>query len=156
MKHFNPPSVATATGEESQHNISRLSSFFVNLNLVISNNRLTYCSRFYQPTHQHQPPLSLQLPLLLSMNISSHQPSLRLPHSQPTPNSSSSRNTAMPPIGPSQDHCCKQFQGPFQDHPNLPKTIYQLLFKKKKKFQNKKHYTTPQKTLWPQTQKQNE
>ena len=34
-KHFNPPSVA-ATGEESQHNISGLSSFFGNISSVLS------------------------------------------------------------------------------------------------------------------------
>ena len=36
-KHFNPPSVASATGEESQHNISGFSSFFGNLQSVMSN-----------------------------------------------------------------------------------------------------------------------
>ena len=35
-KHFNPPSVASATGEEGQHNISGLSSFFGNLQSVMS------------------------------------------------------------------------------------------------------------------------
>ena len=35
-KHVNPPSVASATGEESQHNISGLSSFFENLQSVMS------------------------------------------------------------------------------------------------------------------------
>ena len=35
----------------------------------------------------------------------------------------------MPTIGPFQDHCCKPYKSPFQDHPNLPKTIIQLLFK---------------------------
>ena len=36
MKHFNHPSVASAKGEESQHNISGLSSFFGNLQSVMS------------------------------------------------------------------------------------------------------------------------
>ena len=36
MKHFNLPSVASATGKESQHNISGLSSFFGNLQSVMS------------------------------------------------------------------------------------------------------------------------
>ena len=35
-KYFNPPSVASPTGEVSQHNISRLSSFFGNLQSVMS------------------------------------------------------------------------------------------------------------------------
>ena len=35
-KHFNPPSVASATGKESQHNISGLSSFFGNIPSVLS------------------------------------------------------------------------------------------------------------------------
>ena len=36
MKHFNPPSVASATGKESHHHISGLSSFFRNLQSVMS------------------------------------------------------------------------------------------------------------------------
>ena len=35
-KYFNPPSVTSATGKESQHNISGLSSFFGNLQSVLS------------------------------------------------------------------------------------------------------------------------
>ena len=35
-RHFNPPSVASATDQESQHNISALSSFFGNLQSVMS------------------------------------------------------------------------------------------------------------------------
>ena len=35
MKHFNPPSVASATGKESQHNILGHSSFFKNLHSVM-------------------------------------------------------------------------------------------------------------------------
>ena len=40
LKHFNPP-VASATGKESQHNISGLSTFFRNLQSVMTTNRLT-------------------------------------------------------------------------------------------------------------------
>ena len=36
VKPFNSPSIASATGEESQHNISGLSSFFGNLKFVMS------------------------------------------------------------------------------------------------------------------------
>ena len=36
LQHFNPPSFASATGEESQQNISGLSSFFVNLQSVMN------------------------------------------------------------------------------------------------------------------------
>ena len=35
-KHFNPLSLASVTGEESQHNMSGLSSFFANLQSVMS------------------------------------------------------------------------------------------------------------------------
>ena len=35
-KHFNPPSIASATGKESQHIISGLSSFFGNPQSVMS------------------------------------------------------------------------------------------------------------------------
>ena len=45
------------------------------------------------------------------------QPILSLLRSQPTSNRSSK-------------HCCKQFKGPFQDHPNLPKTINSCCLKK--------------------------
>ena len=79
MKHFNPPSVASATGEESQHKISGLPSFFRN----------------HQPTRQHQPPL-LQPPPFHSKTADS----LHLLCSQPTPNSSRSKTPAKPPIGP--------------------------------------------------------
>ena len=34
-KDFNPPSIASFTGKESQHNISRLSSFFGNIPSVL-------------------------------------------------------------------------------------------------------------------------
>ena len=91
-KHFNPPSVASATGEESQRNMSGLSSFFGHIPSVLS--RLTHCSRFHQLTHNHQPPV-LQPPPTHSKNISSYQSSLSLLHSQPTPNSSCSRTTAI-------------------------------------------------------------
>ena len=36
MKHFNPPLVTSATGKESQHNLSGLSSFFGNIPSVLS------------------------------------------------------------------------------------------------------------------------
>ena len=79
MKYFNPQSVAPATGVESQHNISGLSSFFRNLQSVMSYQQID-TSRFYPPTRNIK-------------NISSKEPSLSLLRSQLTPNSSSSRTT---------------------------------------------------------------
>ena len=55
--------------------------------------------------HQHQPPL-LQPPPPHSKNISSHQPSLRLLRSQPTPSSSHRRTYAKPSVSLFQDHYC--------------------------------------------------
>ena len=56
-----------------------------------------------------------------------------------------------PSIGPFQDHCCKPFNGPSQDHPNLSKFISCVFFSKKQT--NKKPYTAPHKTLLSQKQK---
>ena len=71
IKHFNPPSVASATGEESQHNISGLSGFFENLQSVMTY-RLTSHSCFHHPTNNKLPLLQ---PQLYCKNISSNQPS---------------------------------------------------------------------------------
>ena len=123
-KHFNPLSVASATDEESQHNISGRSCFFGNVPLVLS----------YQQIDTSQPfsPADTQVPATLppttTLQQQYQQPSLHLLCSQPTPNSSPSRTSAKPSIGPFDDHCSKPFQGPFLDHPNLPKTINKLLF----------------------------
>ena len=140
MKHFNPSSVASTTGQESQHNISGLSSFFGNI--PSGHCRSTHCSHFHQLTHNHQPPL-LQLPLPHSNNISSHQPSLNLIHSQPMPNSRS-KTTAIA----SNRTTCKQLNFPFQDYANLPKNNQPL----SKKFPKQKalHRST-QNTLAPNT-----
>ena len=58
VKHFSPPSVASATGKESQHNISGLSSFFRNLQCLMS----------YQQMDTPQPfsPADMPAPLLSS------------------------------------------------------------------------------------------
>ena len=82
-KHFNSPS--SATGEEYQHNISGLSSFFGNLQSVMSYQQIDNHSFFHKMTCQDQPPL-LQPPLP-SLN-------LILLRSQATSNSSRSRTTA--------------------------------------------------------------
>ena len=129
-KHFNPLSVASATGEESQHNISGLSSFFRNLQSVVSYQQIDTPQPF-SPVDTLAPATSP--PTNTASQQEHQQPSLHLLRSQPTPNSSHSRMSAKPPISPFQDHCCYPFKGPFQDHPN------------------KKHYTAPHKTLWSQT-----
>ena len=54
MKHFNPPSVASATGEESQHNISGLSSFLGIYSLLMSYQQIDTLQLFSAPyLHQH-------------------------------------------------------------------------------------------------------
>ena len=54
MKQFNPPSVASATGEESQHNISGLSGFFGNLPSVWSYQQIDTPQPFLPPDLQQQ------------------------------------------------------------------------------------------------------
>ena len=49
MIHFGPPSVASATGKESQHNISGLSSFFGNIQSVMSFQQIDTLQRFSTP-----------------------------------------------------------------------------------------------------------
>ena len=56
-KHFTPPPVATATGKESQHNISGLSSFFGNIPSVLSYQQMDILQPFPQLTHEHKLPL---------------------------------------------------------------------------------------------------
>ena len=64
-------------------------------------------------------------------------------------NSSSSRTTSLASdrsfTGP-----LKTLKGPLQDHLDLPNTIKSCCLKNSP---NKKHYTAPHKTLWPQTHK---
>ena len=116
---------------------------------------LTHHSSFHQLTRQHQRPF-LQPPPPHSKNIS-NQPGLG---SQLMPNSSCSRTTAMPLIGPFQDHCCKQFQVPFPVHPNNacckqfqghfpvhPNQLLNSFIEVKKIFNNFGKKITPQKTL---------
>ena len=69
MKHFNPPSIASSTGEESSHNISGCSIFFWNLQSVMSYCQIT-TSQSFSPSAPHQLPL-LQPPPC-SKNSSSH------------------------------------------------------------------------------------
>ena len=87
-KQFKPPSVASGTGEERQHNTSGLSGLFGNLPSVLSYQQINTPQPFSPPDT-----LSLFQPPMCS--YSSSQPSLSLLHSQPMPNSSSSRNTAL-------------------------------------------------------------
>ena len=97
----------------------------------------------------HHRPL-LQPPPPHSKNINSHQPScsLSLLSGQPTPNSSSSRTPAKPPISP--------FSGPllFKHLKFLFRTTQifqkQLIATVLKKFPNKKHYTAHTKHFVPQ------
>ena len=123
-KHFNPPSVASATGEESQHNILGLSSFFGNLQSVMSYQQIN-TPQLFSPPDLHQPAASpitartsaatsaasasLQSSTAVfttrpastshlsnhSKNISSNQCSLSLLCSHPMPNSNSSRTTTL-------------------------------------------------------------
>ena len=128
-KLFNPPSVVSATGKETQHNISGLSRFFENLQSVINKKEIDTPKQFLLPNpHQQQPPPC-------SKNISSSQPSLSLLSSQLSPNSS--------PFY----HCCKTFKCHFQL--NLAKQFISCLFKNPKTRSIKPHHT---KHFTPQTQ----
>ena len=67
MKH---PSVTPATGKESQHNISVLSTLFGNLQSVMSYQQINTPQPF-SPADKPAPATSLPPPLLQSKNISS-------------------------------------------------------------------------------------
>ena len=54
MKQFNPPSVASATGEESQYNISGLSGFFWNFPSVLSYHQVNTLQLFSKLDLQSQ------------------------------------------------------------------------------------------------------
>ena len=130
MKHFNPPPVASATGEENQHSISGLSNFFGTLQSVISYQRIDTLQPFSpanMPAPATSPPTTTASQ---QQNIISHQPNLCLLHSQPMPNSSHSRTLAKPPIGPFRDHCCKQFKGRFRTTPIFQKQFISSCSKK--------------------------
>ena len=117
MKHFNPPPVASATGEENQHSISGLSNFFGTLQSVISYQRIDTLQPFSpanMPAPATSPPTTTASQ---QQNIISHQPNLCLLHSQPMPSSSHSRTHVKPPIGPFQDNL-KVVSGPPQSSKN--------------------------------------
>ena len=76
-KHFNPPSVASATSEETQYNISGLSSFFGNLQSVMS----------YQQIDTPQPysPADTSAPLASPPTTTVTQPQHQQPSAHPSP-----------------------------------------------------------------------
>ena len=80
---------------------------------------------FHPLTSNHQPPL-LQPPLLHSMNISSHQSQ---PPLQSTDTKNSSRRTTCLQSVHFRNTAVKHLKIPFQDHPNLPKTVYSCCLK---------------------------
>ena len=123
-------SQVSSKGQQQQSRGDPTSYLFIDDQQAGSSRPHTHHSHFHQLTCQHQSPL-LQPPHIKS--ISSLQPSPCLLRTQPMPNSSRSRTFANHSIDPFQDNCCKLFQGPFQDHPNLPKTINKLLFLTKPK-----------------------
>ena len=96
-------SVAFVTGEETSHNISGLSSICENIQSVINfqmEDGHASSSHYLSPNHPAARAFSVARPAPLS--------------SHSCPSSSISRHTATP------------ITDPFQDHPNLPKTIIQL------------------------------
>ena len=116
-ERFNPLSVPTATGEEISHNISALSSFFGNLESVMSYRQINTQQPFSLiDMHQQaaSPPTTTT-----HQNISSSHPRLSLSSSQPTTS---------------------------QDHPNLQKNNYSAgCLKKipKQEALHTKHITPP-------------
>ena len=93
--HFNPAPVASATEKESQHKISGLSRFFGNIPSVLSYQQINALQP-YSPANT-QPPAASP-PIITASQQEHYQPPA---HSQPqcpsqsTPNSSSSRTTAI-------------------------------------------------------------
>ena len=120
-KQFNPPSIASATGEECQH---------------IRTRRLLWQSSICDelPTNRHTPAIFTTRPTTTSHLPSNH---LHAAISAANPASASSAvSTAVEPlhlllIGHFQDHCCTIFKGSFQDHLNLPEIINSCWLKKK-------------------------
>ena len=127
MKQFNPLSVVSAPGAESHDSMSGLSRFFWNLPSSFFGNILSVLS--YQ---------QIGTPQLFS-------PDTQTQAASPQTTTAQQQQTAaveplyLPPINLFQNHSCQTFKGPFQDHPNLPKTINSFCLKKS---QNK-HYTDP-------------
>ena len=118
----------SATGKESQHNISGLSSFFENLQSVMS----------YQQTDTSQPVSPAEHATTSRLSSNHHHRTARTSAATSPASSTISRRQPaaaveplhLPPISLFQDHCCQTFKGPFQDHPNLSKTINSCCLKK--------------------------
>ena len=102
-KNFNPPSVVSVTGEESQQNISGLSGFFRNLQSVMSYQLIDTLQPF-SPVDTLAPAASP--PTTTASQQEHQQPGRHLLRSQPTQNSNRSRTSTKLSIGPFQDHCC--------------------------------------------------
>ena len=98
---FNPPSVAASQQEESQHNTSGLSSLFAAIPSVLQYQQINAPQPLKFNQHWHQ----CHIPLI----ITSHN----------LPASPASRVSPNQPISLHKSHQT----GPFQGHPNLPKTI---------------------------------
>ena len=86
-KHFNPPSVSSAAGAKSQHNKSELSSFFENVQSMMSYQQI-YTQQLFPPAnmsvsaasplttarqHEHQQPPAQSQPALQSANTKQQQ-----------------------------------------------------------------------------------
>ena len=119
MKHFNPPLVASATGEESQHNILGLSIFWGNQQSVMSSRSTPHPECFHGLTHINKLPLLQPPPCSKSFSSSSSQLRTSLPSSHSSPSSSSSRPTCLQYI--LFKTTAVKFIGPSQDHPYLLK-----------------------------------
>ena len=120
MKHFKHLSIDSATDKETQHNISGLSSFLGNIPSVLSYQQIDTLQPFSPADTQ---PLAASPPTI-TVSQQEHQ------QQPPRQTAAALEPLPLPPISPFQDHCCKLFQGPFQDRPNLPKTINSCCFKK--------------------------
>ena len=103
MKHFNPPSIASVTGKESEHNISGLSRFFRNLQSVMR----------YQQIDTRQPFSPADMPALAAYNhhpltaktsAATRSASTSASSAVSTPNSSHVEPLPLPPIGLFHDH----------------------------------------------------
>ena len=107
--HFIPPSVAFTTGETSYNNISGLSSFFGNLQSVMSNDTL----KPFSPSDTQ--PEDASFPISTAQQ--EHQQQLV---SRPKA-TAAVEPMHLPTIGPFHDHCCKiyrSFSGPPESSKN--------------------------------------
>ena len=128
MKHFNPPSVASAQAKKVNTTYQVMLLWKYTLSAELPADRHT--AVVFTSGHATTSCLSSNHHCLTARTSAATSPA-------PASSAVSQHRTAaavkpqlLPPIGPFQDHRYKQFKGPFQDQPNLQKTINNCCLKK--------------------------